>query len=326
MVAVPRIFEKIYAGILAQLETTPVKKKMFNMAMRIGRKISQKKMNREPVSPTLAAEYIVANKLVFSKIKEAFGGRLRFAVSGGAPLAQEIAEFMHAAGILILEGYGLTETTAAVTVNTPFHYRFGTVGRPIGEVQIKIAEDGEILVKSDKVMKEYYNNPEATRASLHDGWFATGDIGEILPTGELKITDRKRDLIKTAGGKYVAPQKLENLLKAYPIISNVLIHGDQKKYVVALVTLDPAALIQFAGEYDISYSDIAALTQNPKVNEHIRKIMADVNTQLSSYETIKSFKILPHEFTIEAGELTPSLKVKRKFLDNKFKDLINSMY
>lgn len=325
MVAVPRIFEKIYLGINAQLETNPLRKKLFAWALGIGREISQLRINRRPVPLRLLPQFELADRLVLRKVREAFGGRLRFAISGGAPLNPEISQFFHACGVLVLEGYGLTETLAAVTVNTPFDYLVGTVGKPFGDVQLKIADDGEILVKSKKVMKEYYNNPEATAQVLKDGWFMTGDIGEILPTGQLRITDRKKDLIKTAGGKYVAPQKLEGLIKTHPLISQVHIHGDQRKYVVALVTLDALNLKNYGRERGLG-EDLDVLTKNPSVQDAVRKTVAEANSQLASYETVKRFAILPHDFSIETGELTPSLKIKRRFVDQKFKKQLDAMY
>jgi len=326
MVSVPRIFEKVYSAIHAQLGNNPLKQKAFQWAVQVGLKAGEYRLNRKPIPLTVFAEYQLAQKLVLNKIREAFGGRLRFAISGGAPISQDIELFFHACGVLILEGYGLTETTAAICVNTPFNYRFGSVGRPIGDTQLRIAEDGEILVKGKKVMREYYKDPENTKKVFTDGWFHTGDIGEIMSSGDLKITDRKKDLIKTAGGKYVAPQKLENLLKTQPLISHVLIHGDNKKYIVSLMTLDPLALKNFASEKGISYQNISALTQHPTVLEKIRQSIAEVNTQLAGFETIKRFSILPQEFTVESGELTPSLKVKRKVLDKKFHKQLEALY
>lgn len=326
MVSVPRIFEKVYAAIQAKLDGNTAKRKMTKWALGVGMRVGEYRLRKAALPLALALEYEVARRTVLSKVKEAFGGRLRFAISGGAPLNREIALFFHACDVLILEGYGLTETTAAITVNTPFDYRFGSVGKPIGETKIKIAADGEVLIKSKKVMREYYKDPQSTKEVFTDGWFHTGDIGEILNSGDLKITDRKKDLIKTAGGKYVAPQRLEGLLKIHPFISNVLIHGDQRKYVVALITLDKNYILNFAKERNISFNNYESLTQSPAVQELVRKAVAETNGVLSSYESIKRFAILPEDFTVEAGELTPSLKVKRKMLDKKWSKKIQSLY
>lgn len=326
MVAVPRIFEKVYAAIYAQIGHSFIASHLFNWALDVGKKAGEYKLQRKSIPIELLLQYQIADRLVLHKIRDAFGGRLRFAISGGAPMARDIALFFHACGVLILEGYGLTETTAAICVNTPYNYRFGSVGTPIGDVQLKIAEDGEIMVKSKKVMKEYYLNPEATKEAFTDGWYHTGDIGEILTSGDLKITDRKKDLIKTAGGKYVAPQRLENLLKMNAFIANVLIHGDQKKYIVALITLDPAYLKNFAKERNLSYKDYESLTQHPAVLEMVRKGVAETNSHLASYETIKRFSVLTKDFTVESGELTPSLKVKRKVLDKNYAAQIEALY
>jgi long-chain acyl-CoA synthetase len=326
LIAVPRIFEKIYNGILSQIETQSRKEKVFNWALNVGKKISSYKIKNEAPPLSLLLQLQVAKKLVFNKISENLGGQIRFAISGGAPLSKEIAEFFHATGLLILEGYGLTETSAAICVNSPLHYKFGTVGKPLGDVKIKIAEDGEILVSSKKVMKEYFNKVDETQSVFTNGYFHTGDIGEFTDDGFLKITDRKKDLIKTAGGKYVAPQKLESLVKASPFISNVLIHGDQKKYVVALLTLDEINVKEYAISKGISFNDFSTLTKNEKVRELVREIIAEVNSELSSFETIKNFDILEKDFCIEDGELTPSLKVKRKFCDLKYGDLIQKLY
>lgn len=326
LVAVPRIFEKIHSAIYAQMEGQAVKRRVFDWAVDIGREVGHHRMTGQLIPLPLLAQYELAKKIVLSKVTEAFGGRLRFAISGGAPLHRDIATFFHAAGVLILEGYGLTETTAAVTVNTPFNFKFGSVGRPIGDVRIKIAPDGEILIQSKKVMKEYYKNPEATAEVLKDGWFHTGDIGEILPGGDLRITDRKKDLIKTAGGKYVAPQKLEGLLKLHPMIGHALIHGDERKYVVALIAPDRVTLENFAKDNSINFSTWTDLLGHPMVQREFRKSVADANAHLASWESIKRFHVLPQEFTVEGGELTPSLKVKRKALDHRFQDLIAGLY
>ena len=326
MMSVPRVFEKIYNGILAQAEASPLKSKVFHWAIGVGREMSRYKVEKQPVPIDLAIRYRLAKKLVFDSISDRLGGRLRFSVSGGAPLSRAIAEFFHAAGILILEGYGLTETTAAIAVNTPFDYRFGTVGKGIGDVRFKIAEDGEILIQSKKVMKEYLDDPEGTALAIVDGWYHTGDIGELSPEGYLRITDRKKDLIKTAGGKYVAPQKIEGLLKVSRFISQVHIHGDQKKYIVALLTLNMDSVRTWADENGISTKSRDDLATNPKVRELIKAAVAETNSHLASFETIKNFGILPRDFTVESGELTPSLKVKRKVVDENYKSLIDSLY
>ena len=327
LVAVPRIFEKIYTSIQTQAEASPMKSKIFKWALEVGYKVSYCRLNKKIPPLPLLLEYQAAKKLVFDKLMKRLGGRLRFAVSGGAPLSGEISQFFHASNLLILEGYGLTETTAAVLVNTPFAYKFGTVGKPFGDVDVKIAEDGEICIKSKKVMREYYKNSEATQEVFdNDGYFKTGDIGEIDSEGFVKITDRKKDLIKTAGGKYVAPQKLESLLKLDSNISNVLIHGDQKKYIVALITLNPETMKKFAEDNQLPSHDLASLSTNPKVKDLVRNAIANVNSQLASFETIKNFAILTTDFTVESGELTPSLKVKRKFCDKKYEVQIKSLY
>ncbi len=326
MISVPRIFEKIYSAVWAQIQTQPLRLKLFEWALLVGKKVGECKMSGEVLPLDLFLKFELAKKLVLHKITDAFGGRLRFAISGGAAISKDIALFFHSAGVLILEGYGLTESTAAITVNTPFNYRFGSVGRPIGEVKIKIADDGEILVLSNKVMKEYYKNPEANLEAFTDGWYHTGDIGEVLPSGDIKITDRKKDLIKTAGGKYVAPQRVEGLLMLNPYVSHALIHGDQKKFIIALITLDRPSVQKLAKEKNISFSNWEDLVKTAFVSEIGRKAVADANAELASFESIKKFLILPDEFTVETGELTPSLKVKRKALDNKFKPQIESLY
>ncbi|HND85037.1 MAG TPA: long-chain fatty acid--CoA ligase [Pseudobdellovibrionaceae bacterium] len=326
VISVPRIFEKIHAAVVAQAESKKVRKKIFEWALSVGRKVAGYRETHQAIPITLLGEWEIARRLVINKVVEAFGGRLRFAISGGAPLSKELSEFFYSCGVLILEGYGLTETTAAIFVNTPYHYKFGTVGIPVGDVKARIAEDGEILIKSKKVMKEYYNQPSETERVLKDGWFATGDIGEITEQGELRITDRKKDLIKTAGGKYVAPQRLESLLKIHPLINQVLIHGDQKKYIVALLTLDKTLVEQLGKDRQLHYRVWTDLLEQQPIQDEVRKIVAHANSQLASFETIKKYLVLPTEFTIESGELTPSLKVKRKYLDKKYTKEIESLY
>lgn len=326
IVAVPRIFEKIHAGILAQADISPLRRKAFDWALDIGRRVSLRKQQKKAIPLDVALQYAAARKLVFDSIQERLGGRLRFAVCGGAPLSRSIAEFFHAAGILILEGYGLTETTAAVFVNTPFDYAFGTVGKPIGDVKLKIAEDGEILIQSRKVMREYLADPAGTALAMKDGWFHTGDVGELDSQGHLRITDRKKDLLKTAGAKYVAPQRLEGFLKLSPFISNVHIHGDNRKFCVALITLSVETIEPWARETGLQFKSIADLSQNPKVKELLRKAVAEANSKLAPFETVKNFAILDHDFTVENGELTPSLKVKRKVVEERYAAILDGLY
>jgi long-chain acyl-CoA synthetase len=327
LVAVPRIFEKVYNGIVSKAEAQKSKKKIFQWALKIGLEVSDAKCSKRSIPLPTLVQYQLARKLVYDKLIEGLGGRLRFAFSGGAPLSKEIARFFHAANIYILEGYGLTETTAGAYVNSMYDYKFGTVGKAIGDVETRLADDGEILIRSKKVMTGYYKNESATNEVLSkDGWFATGDIGELSPDGFLRITDRKKDLIKTAGGKFVAPQKLENLLKLNKYISNVLIHGDKRKFVIALVTLNFDEINRLAAENGITTRDHAQLIRQNVVKEVIRQAVADMNSQLASYESVKAFEILPEDFTIESGELTPSLKVRRKFCDKKYAALIDKLY
>lgn len=326
LVAVPRIFEKIHLAILSQVDGNPIKKKLFYWALEQGHAASLARQNGKTLPLSAQIQLQAAEKIVFHQLREKLGGRLRFAISGGAPLDKEIAQFFDSVGILILEGYGLSETTAAVYVNTPKKYKFGTVGLPIGDVKIKIAEDGEILIKSNKVMKQYFNNPDATREVFDGEYFKTGDIGQVLPDGFLQITDRKKDLIKTAGGKYIAPQKLEGLLRKHSIVSHALIYGDKMKYIVALVTLNEEETIKWAKARKISFQSFNSLSKTSEVFEEIKNVISIVNNQLSSHESIKNFSVLPTDFTIEEGELTPSLKVKRKFCSEKYHEQLSTLY
>ncbi|HZS35668.1 MAG TPA: AMP-binding protein, partial [Polyangia bacterium] len=247
-------------------------------------------------------------------------------VSGGAPLSKEIAEVFHAAGILILEGWGLTETTAGTCVNRPDKYAFGTVGVPVRGIEIKIAADGEILVRGGSVMKEYYNKPEATAEAIDpEGWFHTGDIG-VIEDGLVRITDRKKDIIVNAGGKNIAPQNLENALKATPYISQVMVHGDKRPYLVALITLNEENVTKWAQDHGVKFSTAAELSKNDQVRSLVQKYVDELNAREPSYSSIKKFVILPADFSQETGELTPTLKVKRKFTSEKFKELIDAFY
>lgn len=326
LVAVPRIFEKFYAAIMAKVETQPLKQKLFNQAISVSAEVLKYRERREVVPWSLLLQHETLCRVVFAPVKKAFGGKLQFAVSGGAPLSKDLANFFAYCGIKVLEGYGLTETCAAIAVNTPYNFHPGTVGNPMGDSQIKFAADGEILVKSKKVMKEYYKNPEATAAVFVDGYFATGDIGEFTAGGQLKITDRKKDLIKTAGGKYVAPQKLENLLKQDPMIAQVLIHGDQKKFIAAIISVEEPAVKAWADAQNIPYSDISEIYQNPALRLRVQKQIQKTNSEIANYEAIKKFEIVSDTWSVENGALTPSLKVKRKFIESKYAALIVEMY
>jgi long-chain acyl-CoA synthetase len=329
MAAVPRIFEKVYNKILEGARQGGVKQKIFEWAIQVGRKGSElRQRGREPAG-LLALQLQLADRLVFSKIKARFGGRIRYFISGSAPLSREIAEFFHAAGILILEGYGLTESSAASFVNRPTRYAFGSVGLPMPGTEVKLApEDGEILIKSPGIMQGYHNQPEQTAEALTpDGWLRTGDIGEIDPRGFLRITDRKKDLIKTSGGKYIAPQAIEGKLKSTcPYISQVIVHGDRRNFVAALVTLDEEATMKWAAGKGMSGKSYAELVQSDAARQLIAPYIDEVNKTLAKYETIKQFRILPKDLSVDAGELTPSLKVKRKVVEKNYAELLDKMY
>jgi long-chain acyl-CoA synthetase len=326
--SVPRVFEKVYAGVIAKAEAgSPLKRKIFHWAVGVGREVSRLQQARKVVPAGLAFKHRLAHKLVFSKLHAALGGRLRFAVSGGAPLSKEIAEFFHAAGILILEGYGLTETCPSLTFNRLDNFRFGSVGQAQPGIEIKIAPDGEILGRGANIAQGYFKKPEATaEVFLPDGWFATGDIGRLDGDGFLYITDRKKDLIVTAGGMNIAPQNIENLLKGDPFISQAMVHGDKRPYPVALITVSPEELAKFAKEQGILDTDPTSLARHPKVVERVARIVEERNGELQSYAKLKKFSILPGDFTVENGLLTPTLKVKRKVITEKHRELLDSLY
>jgi long-chain acyl-CoA synthetase len=323
MAGVPRIFEKLYAGVQSALaQGSPLKRRLVAWAMGVGRAYSAATLAKRPPGAWLSLRRAIADKLVFSKLRARLGlDRCRFLISGGAPLAGEIGEFFHAVGLLVLEGYGLTETMAAAFLNRLDGPRFGTVGPALDVVDVKIADDGEILMRGPSVFRQYYNNPQATAEAVEpDGWFHSGDIG-VLEDGYLRITDRKKDLIVTAGGKKVAPQPLENALKMRsPLISQVVVFGDKRPYCVALVTLSEEAAKRFgngAGK---------PLSSSPEVKAALQKEVDALNATLAPYETIKRFAILPDDFTEAAGEVTPSLKVKRKVVIEKYRPVIEGLY
>jgi long-chain acyl-CoA synthetase len=293
----------------------------------VGRQVSSLQLAGKEPGGLLKVQHALADRLVFSKIKDRMGGRIRFFVSGSAALNREVQEWFHAAGLLVLEGYGLTETSAATCVNNPRSTRFGTVGPPIPGSEIKIAEDGEILIKGPGVMRGYHNQPEATAEVMQDGWFATGDIGELDDHGYLRITDRKKDLIKTSGGKYVAPQKVEGVLKAAcPYISQVVVHGEGRKYVTALITLDPEAIDSWGSGQNLNAASTEELAASPEVRDLIQGYIDQANAKLERWETIKKFAILPAELSIDEGEVTPSQKVRRRAVEQKYADRLDSLY
>jgi long-chain acyl-CoA synthetase len=325
--AVPRIFEKVHNKVVTgATEGGGVKARIFEWAMKVGRKCSKLEQQGKRPGGILALERAVAQTLVYSKLQARFGGKLRFFVSGSAPLARDLAEFFHGAGVLILEGYGLTESSAANFVNRPDRYKFGTVGPPLPGTEVKLAEDGEILISSRGVMRGYHNLPEATEEALAGRWLRTGDIGEIDADGFLKITDRKKDLIKTSGGKYVAPQMIEGLLKANcPYVSQVVVHGDNRNYVTAIVTLDEESIKGWASGRGLNGGH-AQLTERPEVRALVKSYLDPINATLPSYATVKKFAILPTDLTVEGGELTTSLKVKRKVVETKYKPVLDGLY
>ena len=326
MFSVPRIYEKVYNKVLAGVQSgSRLKKQLFAYAMAVGRAVSRRKQQGKWVPPHLSLSFQAAEMLVFGKLKRTFGGKIRFFISGGAPLAREIAEFFHAAGMLILEGYGLTETTAASNLNAPRAFRFGTVGKPLPGVKMRIADDGEILLRGDNIFAGYYRREDATAEVMQDGWFCTGDIGTIDADGLLRITDRKKDLIVTSGGKNIAPQNIENLLKTDPIISQVMVYGDKRNYLTALVTLDPDEAASYAEHKEIAWEHISELSRHPQIRDRVDRAIQKKNQKLASYETIKKFAILEGDFEV-GEELTPTLKVKRKFTIEKYIDLLEGLY
>jgi long-chain acyl-CoA synthetase len=328
LLGAPRVYEKIYSGLLKRLDSeSSFKRKLFWWAIGKGKEASIYRFNQKPMPWLLKPKFFLANLLVFRKVKERFGGRIKFMVSGAAPIAREILEFFSGLDLMVLESWGMTETSAPATITRPGKLKLGTVGLPLKGVELKLAEDGEILVRGGNVFKGYFKEPEQTREGFEsDGFFHSGDIGEMDPDGILKITDRKKDLIITAGGKNIAPQNIENLMKTDKYISEFLAYGDAKKFLVGLVTLDEEAIVAWAKERGIPFQDFAELSRYPEVFKLIQSRIAELNRRLPNYSAIKHFRILPHQFTQEAGELTPTLKLKRKVVNRKYQELLESMY
>lgn len=327
MAAVPRLYEKIKARVEQTAEEGGgVKKKIFNWAVEIGKQKALKELAQQPVPGSLQMKYNIADKLVFSKIRERTGGRIRFFISGGAPLSADVALFFYAAGLKILEGYGLTETSPVLTVNPLDRPKLGTVGRPIPGAEIKIADDGEIIVRGPMVMKGYYKMPEATAEVLVDGWFHTGDIGELDEDGYLKITDRKKQILVTSTGKNVAPQPIEKAVEGSRYIDQVIVIGDGRKFVSALVVPDFEALETWARDNNIAFTSHEDLIAKTEVNDLLWKEIQEHQSHFSDYEKIRKFSLLPEPFTIEAGQLTPTMKIKRSVVEKQYGDLIEKMY
>jgi len=329
MCAAPRVFEKVYNRVVTTTKDAGgLKWKIFNWAFKVGREVSALQRQGKQPSGMLAVKHRLADRLVFSKIRERLGGRIRILVSGAAPLSRDIAEFFHAAGLTILEGYGLTETSAGAFVNHPDNFKFGTVGKPMGDLEVKIAEDGEVLLRGVPVMRGYHNLPEeSANCFTADGYFKTGDIGEIDADGFLKITDRKKDLIKTSGGKYVAPSHIEGLFKAIcPYASQVIVIGQARNFCTMVLTLDPDAIVGWAAGGPLegkSYQEVAA---SPEAEQMVADNIKELNGRLNRWESIKKFTILPRDLSVENGELTPSLKVKRRVVETTYAADIEKMY
>ena len=329
MGAAPRIFEKAYSRIVTmQAAEGGVKEKLFKRAFAVGLQVQALRRDGRPVPFLLARQHAVLDKLVLSKVRARFGGRVRFFISGAAQLNQEIAEWFDAAGIRILEGYGLTETSAGSFVNVPSDNRFGTVGPVVPGSEVRIAEDGEVLVRGPGVMQGYHNLPEQTAETLDDdGWLHTGDIGELDPDGYLKITDRKKDLFKTSGGKYIAPSMIETQFKAIcPYASQFLVHGSERNFVVALITLDPDAMATWAADNGMGDASYAEVVGSQQVHDMVEGYVDTLNLRLNRWETIKKWILLDHDLTVESGELTPSMKVKRKVVETNYRDRIAGLY
>ena len=329
MGAAPRIFEKAHARIVAiGRGEGGVKAKIFDWAFDVGIKVVRARQAGERPSALLSAQNAVADRLVFRKIRERFGGRLRFFISGSAALNRDVAEWFDAAGVLILEGYGMTESSAATFVNRPSEYLFGTVGHPLPGTEFRIAEDGEVLIKGPGVMAGYHNQDEATAEALDpDGWLHTGDIGEVAPNGALRITDRKKDMFKTSNGKYVAPSAIDATFKGIcPYVSQLVIDGEGRSYCVALIALDAEAVDAWANENGMGGAPFAEVARSDKFRATMQNYVDRLNRQLNRWESIKKFAILDHELTVEDGVITPSMKVRRKIVLDRYRSILDTLY
>lgn len=324
----PRFYEKMYINIMnSVVQSPPLKQRIFNRLLGVAKRYTEAKLNRIDVDPVTWIRYRLAKTFVFSKARDAVGGRIKFFISGGAPLSKELAEFLYSVGIIVLEGYGLTETSPVVSCNTLKAFKFGSVGKPVKDVHVKIAADGEILVSGPTVMKSYYKKEKETKDALaSDGWLHTGDIGFIDEEGFLHITDRKKDIIITASGKNLAPQPIENLLKTDSYLQEIVLHGDKRPYLTALVVPNFDALKGLALRQSIPYVTVDELVRHPRVYDFLAKRIEEKQKDLANYEKIRKFALLDRSLTIEEGEITPTLKVKRRVIAEKYKKILDKMY
>jgi long-chain acyl-CoA synthetase len=328
ILAVPRVCEKVYQKIMAQVkEQSPFKQKVFVWGQKVGNRISELREKHKRIPLFLQLKYKIAYAAIFKKLQDKLGGRVTWMTASGAPTAEEIIRFFNAAGITVIQGYGMTETTAPATMQSMADYRIGTTGKPIPGQDIKIADDGEILIKGGNVIKGYWKLPDETRESFTpDGYFMSGDIGMFDDDGNLLITDRKKDLIITSGGKNVAPQKIENMFKSDPLFTQFIVIGERKKYLTGLCNINPEEAARLATEENITFNNPAELLENQKFLDIVQKHIDERNAHLAKYESIKNIRIVKSDFSQEGGELTPSLKLKRKVVLQKYNDLIDDMY
>jgi long-chain acyl-CoA synthetase len=326
--SVPRIFEKAHNKIMTEVaHASPAKRKLFYWAESVGREVGAKKRAKEPVKTLLALKNAVADRLVFRKIRNIFGGRTTHFLSSSAPIAEDILEFFHACGMLVLEGYGQTEVSCFCTLCTPDYYRFGSVGKALPGVELKLSEDDEIMVKGDIVFKGYLNQPELNKNTLRaDGWIYTGDIGKIDEDGYLWITGRKKEIIITSGGKNVTPSNIENLIKNDPLVEHVLVHGDRRNFLTALISVEPESLMKWAESVGLGDKSQEELVRTQRLHDRIQTAVDKANQHLARFETIKKFAILPEPLAVETGELTPTMKIRKKIVQEKYMDILDSFY
>jgi long-chain acyl-CoA synthetase len=327
LVSVPRIYENAYERLRSRAESGGrFRRTIFRWAISLGARWSVHRTEGKKIGMALRAAHRLAHRLVFSHIQAGFGGRLRLAISGGAALPPVLAKFFHAVGILIIEGYGLTESSTVSHVNRPQRYKFGTVGPPLPGVECHTAEDGEILLRGPNIMNGYYRDPESTREAIdHEGWLHTGDIGEIDGDGFLRITDRKKDIIVTSGGKKIAPQMVENLLQTDPLIDQAMVLGDGERHLAALLALNREQLHEWAKREGLEFHSPEEMVSHPRVTALIKEKIRAKNKQLSAFEAVRNFRVIPHNFSIERAELTPTLKLRRQIIRERYKDLIEEM-